>query len=92
MKDDAWIEDGKLVYHQWDDVEPVLNHNKRLLATDDGWSPTRELRRAASIPHVVVLQWLAEGVDVFDPNHKAEVRRRLNSPDWAHLRTAPGRL
>ena len=52
----------------------------------------RAFRRAAAIPNVVVEQWLREGVDVFDPNDAAEVKRRLNDPDNRFLRTAPGRL
>ena len=74
------------------DVEPILDYNKALQTWDDGYSPTRELRRVASIPVVVIEQWLREGIDVFNPDHKEAVRRKLNSNEWRHLRTAPGRL
>ena len=57
---------------------------------DDGWSPSRELRRVGSTPFGVYLQWLAEGFDALDPNNTAELKRRLNDPDWRWLRTAPG--
>lgn len=85
-----WLEDGKAIERHTQDVEPILDQNKRLATADDGYSPSRDMRRVASIPNIVVLQWLAEGVDIFDPNDRAEVKRRLNSPEWAHLRTAPG--
>lgn len=74
------------------DVESILDHNKALQNWDDGYSPTRELRRVASIPVVVIEQWLREGIDVFNPDHREAVRRKLNSNEWRHLRTAPGRL
>lgn len=83
-------QDGKLIVNRSQDVEGVLEENKRLLTADDGWSETKDMRRAASIPLVIVEQWLREGVDIFDPNCAGEVRRRLNSSDWAHLRTAEG--
>jgi hypothetical protein len=77
-----------------EDVEPVLDHNKALFNEGDaGWSPTREWRRAASIPASIILKWKVElGIDVFNPNHKDAVKRLLNSSEWLYLRTAPGHL
>lgn len=87
-----WLEDGKIIERHTQDVEPILDQNTRLRTHSDGYSPTREFRRAASIPHVVVHQWLMEGFDIFDPNNEAELRRRLNSQEWEKLRTAEGNL
>lgn len=97
---------GLFEYHSYDpatdttiiesvqDVAPVLERNKALQNADDrGWSPSRELRRAAAIPDIVILKWRSEeGIDVFDPNHWPAVKRKLNDPEWRYLRTAPGRL
>lgn len=75
------------------DVGPILENNKALYGSGDGYSPSRELRRAASIPMEIIEKWRNElGVDVFDPNHRAAVRRLLNSSEYLYLRTAPGRL
>lgn len=75
------------------DVEAILDHNKALATHDDGYSADRGLRRAASIPLAVVEKWMTEyGVDVLDPEHGPAVKKLLNSNEWAHLRTAPGRL
>lgn len=84
--------DGRFTLRQVQDVTPVLEHNKALATHNDGYSPSRELRRAASIPLVVVEQWRREGIDIFDPNSRDAVRSKLNSSEWAYLRTAPGRL
>lgn len=85
--------DGTLVIERSQDVELLLERNKALCTADAGWNRSRDLRRAASIPLAVVEKWLnEEGIDVFDPNHAAAVRRKLNSSEYAHLRTAPGRL
>lgn len=85
--------DGSLVVHREADVEPILELNKALLASGDGYTPSRELRRAATIPLAVIEKWRNElGVDVFNPDHIGAVRKLLNSNEYAHLRTAPGRL
>lgn len=49
--------------------------------------------KVASIPLSVVLLWQEQyGVDVMNRNHQPAVTRLLNSSEWRHLRTAPGRL
>lgn len=84
---------GDLTVIRGADVEPILEHNKALHALNDGYSPSREWRRAASIPLAVVEKWKNElGVDLFNPDHRPAVRRLLNSNEYAFLRTAPGRL
>lgn len=85
--------DGSLIVHREADVEPLLEANKALAASGDGYTPSRELRRAASIPLAIVEKWRNElGVDVFNPDHVGAVRRLLNSSEYLYLRTAPGRL
>jgi hypothetical protein len=75
------------------DVAPVIERNKAMANHNDGWSPTRELRRVASIPFALVHKWLVEeGWNALDPANAEKLRARLNDPDWRHLRTAPGRV
>jgi hypothetical protein len=97
---------GVAEYHHYDslidrtiietvqDVTPILECNKALLNSDDrGWSLSRELRRAAAIPDIIVLKWRNDyGIDVFNRDHWPAVKRLLNDPEWRYLRTAPGRL
>ena len=85
--------DGSLIVHREADVEPLLEINKALCGTGDGYTPSRDLRRAASIPLAIIEKWRNEhGVDVFNPDHMPAVRRLLNSNEYLYLRTAPGRL
>lgn len=79
------------------DVTPILEANKAKFNTNDGYSPSRELRRVGSIPFPLIYQWLAEdGVNVLDAGHDphaaAYLMRKLNDPDYRYLRTAPGQL
>jgi hypothetical protein len=85
---------GRTVIETVQDVAPVLERNRTLQNADDGgWSPSRELRRAATIPDIIVLKWRSEyGIDVFNRNHWPAVKRLLNDPEWRYLRTAPGHL
>jgi hypothetical protein len=85
--------DGSLIVHRLADVEANLEANKALYTLNDGYTPSREMRRAASIPMAVVEKWRNElGVDIFNPDHLPAVRRLLNSSQHLYLRTAPGRL
>ncbi|MGE0652251.1 MAG: hypothetical protein AB7P12_10940 [Alphaproteobacteria bacterium] len=76
------------------DVAPVLERNRALQNADDrGWTRSRDLRRAATIPDIIILKWRnEEGIDVFDPDHWPAVKRKLNSSEYRWLRTAPGSL
>lgn len=80
------------VLHRCQDVEPILEHNKALVQDGDGYSPDRTFRRVASIPNVIVEQWMREGINIFRKEDWPKVQRRLNDREWSHLRTAPGRL
>lgn len=72
-------------------IEDILDHNKALAAENDGWSTGggRVMRRCASIPLALILKWkVEEGWDAFNPAHAERLRRKLNDPDYAYLRTA----
>ena len=84
-------DDGRLIVERIQDVEPILERNKRLLNSGhDGYTPSRDMKHVGHIPNVVIEQWMKEGVNIFDPNDAPEVERRLNSSEWAFLRTSGG--
>lgn len=86
-------EDGTYTVISSADCEPVIEQNKAMANHNDGYSPSRELRRVASIPLIVAYQWLVdEGWNAFDPANADRLKRKLNDPDWRWLRTADGRL
>lgn len=91
-RDFVHVDDDTFAVTETQDVEPILDFNKAH-ATDGsgGWSPSRELRHVARIPLTVAHKWLVEhGVDVLNKDHKAAVRRLLNSSDYLYLRTGGG--
>lgn len=90
-----WTPDGEggIIVRMTQDVAPVLERNKAAKNHNDGYSQSRELRRVATIPPMVALKWLQEeGWWVHDPQCADRLLKKLQDPDWAHLRTADGRL
>lgn len=86
--------EGRFAIETVADVEPLVERNKRLaLDEDGGWSATREWRRVASFPPIVLeifrRRW---GADPFARGNEALLKRLLNDPDLRHFRTAPGRV
>lgn len=76
------------------DITSVIERNKALFTADDGgWSPTREWRRVASFPPIVIeifkRRW---GADPLARGNEALLRRLLNEPELRHFRTAPGTI
>ncbi|MBP2311887.1 hypothetical protein [Azospirillum soli] len=85
--------DGLLIFERSQDCTPILDRNKALQNDGDGYSPSRELRRVASIPNVLIEKWLnEEGINLFDPDHWPAIQRKLNSSEYLYLRTAPGQV
>jgi hypothetical protein len=86
---------GDTIIRTTQEVAPIIANNKRLYNEGDGYSPSRDLRRAASVPCVMVEEILrTTGINALssDPAHQQAMLRLLDDPAWSKLRTAPGRL
>lgn len=73
------------------DVEPILERNKRLRTMEQRSDWGREV---AEIPNVILIRWMNEehakgneGLRLFTPEMDAIVKKKLADPDWAYLRT-----
>jgi hypothetical protein len=83
------LRDGDLVVRSFQDVEDIIERNKRLQnePQKSDWG-----RHVATIPNNILLQWmLEEGVPVFGmPAHEWDrfLKKKLRDPDWRDLRTA----
>lgn len=86
-------DDGTLTFATRQDVNPILEMNHAMATHDDGYNKARDQRRVASIPLALIQQWKhEEGWDPFSPACADKLAQKLNDPDYAYLRTAPGRL
>jgi len=70
------------------DVAPILERNKVLRGEPQksDWG-----RHIATIPNVILVRWMnEEGANVIAMSGEefgAFIRKKLNDPDWRHLRT-----
>ena len=87
------LSDGLIHFERLQDVEPILDNNKRLQN-----EPQRpgDLKHVASIPNVVLEKWCNEdGVNIFafgQAEFARYVTKKLNDPDWRYLKTTDGRV
>jgi hypothetical protein len=87
-----WYENGNLIERRSCDVAPTLEHTKALRSV--GAVGSSEFRHAASIPPVIVEQYMAEkGIDMHElqvnPVHWKNI---LNDPALAGFRIWQGRV
>ena len=76
----------------------IVEHNKKLYSHNNGYSKSKDLKRVASIPTLVLeiwskeyngnSNWFALPSDV----QKKILKKKLNSSEFQFFRTAPGRL
>lgn len=87
------IEDKLHVAHT-QDIAPIIADNIARSNEIDKHAKYGETARVASIPMVVVLQWMQEGINVMNPTYEDQkkIKQRLNSPEYAYLRTRGGRI
>ena len=72
------------------DVEPIIERNKML--QNEGPDRRAFFRHHASVPLVVVEQWLSQGVNVFNKNDYPKVKKLLNSAEYKYLKTVTGKI
>lgn len=71
----------------------ILDRNKSLYTHNDGYTPSRDMQRVASIPQLLLEHWkFVEGWDPFHPENADKLAAKLDSSEFLWLRTAPGRL
>jgi hypothetical protein len=87
---------GKISIHKEQDVKPFLESNKRDIV-NQGSGFKGDMHKMASIPPIVLEMWREEmkKQGYSNPNPLAVENRvflklKLNSPDWAFLRTKQG--
>ena len=88
--------EDKAVIHSVQDVEPLLDLNKREQTGDSMYGVgggELGMRKVASIPLIIIEKWKAElGVDVMNKDHMPKVKQLLNDPEYAFLRTHNSRI
>lgn len=95
VRSEFHLKDGDLTVRRVQDVEGIIDSNKRLQNEQQKWAGA--FRHIGQIPNVILEKWmneegapniLAMGTDEFGQF----VKRKLNDPDWRWLKTTSGRL
>ncbi len=72
---------------------PILDDNvDQYNSGHDGYSPSRDLKKVASIPLIEVDRLYKMGIDIFDQNAWPQILAMLDSNEWRKWRTAPGTI
>jgi len=79
--------------HYSQDVDPILDRNKQMQAQTQ---TNKGLRWVGSIPHIATMAWMQQD-GIYWPRLQgkervAYLKKKLNSSDWQHLKTIPGKL
>jgi len=86
-----WNNDGTFAIEHTQDVNGIIEHNKRqLIESDHKKQMQKDWIKYASIPDVIVLKWKNElGVDVTKREHRKKMFQLINSPEYRFLKTTP---
>lgn len=87
--------DGLVVRHASEDVESLLDANKRRFNTtpETGTFAGDGFHLAARIPRILIEKWLnEEGINFFDKNDWPKIVAKLNSSEYSYLKTLNARL
>lgn len=69
--------DETVTIHSTQDVEPIIEANKVAQTDGDGYSPSRDLRKVATIPFTVFQDWLKQdGLTWWDYHNNMSKRER----------------
>ena len=79
-------------------IDPHLKHNKELYNHNDGYSPSRHLKRVASVPVLALQIWAKEyngknnWFSLPSETQNKILKKKLNSNEYQYFKTAPGNL
>ena len=89
---------GKLTINNQQDLNPLMKRNKRLYTLNDGYTASRDMRRVASVPPIILQIWSKEynGTNNWwglpKEIQRKIMRTKLNSNEFRYFRTSEGSL
>ena len=90
--------DGKLTVHNQQNLNPLMERNKKLYTQNDGYTASRDMRRVASVPPIMLQIWTKEYNGTRNwwalPKEiqKKIMRTKLNSNEFRYFKTSEGSL
>ena len=90
--------DGKLTINNQQNLNSLLERNKRLYTANSGYTPSRDFKRVASVPPIILEIWTKEyngsrnWFALPKETQSKILRTKLNSSEFRYFRTAAGNL
>jgi len=90
--------DGKLTVHNQQNLNPLMERNKKLYTQNDGYTASRDMRRIASVPPIMLQIWAKEYNGTRNwwalpkETQKKIMRIKLNSSEFRYFKTSEGSL
>ena len=90
--------DGKLTINNQQNLNPLMKRNKKLYTLNDGYTKSKDMRRVASVPPIILQIWTKEynGTNNWwglpKDTQKKIMRTKLNSSEFRYFRTSEGSL
>ena len=90
--------DGQLTINNQQNLNPLLDRNKKLYTQNDGYTASRDMRRIASVPPIILQVWTKEynGSNNWwalpKEIQKKIMRTKLNSSEFRYFKTSEGSL
>ena len=90
--------DGQLTINNQQNLNPLLDRNKKLYTQNDGYTASRDMRRIASVPPIILQLWTKEynGSNNWwalpKDTQKKIMRTKLNSSEFRYFKTSEGSL
>lgn len=88
----AETQDDKLIIKTYQDVQPILERNKKLQSADEykRQGIKNDYQHVASIPLVLVHEWMKQGINIWDKADWPKIKAKLQEPENRYLRTTLG--
>ena len=90
--------DGKLTINNQQNINPLLERNKKLYTANSGYTPSRDFKRIASIPPIMLEIWTKEHngsrnwFALPKETQNKILKTKLNSSEFKYFRTTEGSL
>ena len=90
--------DGQLTINNQQNLNPLLERNKKLYTHNTGYTASKDFKRIASIPPIILQIWTKEyngSRNWFALPREIQnkiLRTKLNSSEFRYFRTAEGKL
>ena len=90
--------DGKLTINNQQNINPLLERNKKLYTDNSGYTPSKDFKRIASVPPIILEIWTKEyngsrnWFGLPKETQNKILKTKLNSSEFRYFRTAEGKL